>query len=168
MAQPTLRILYPRGVTAAEVAAAMKGVQDRFSSFGVSCEAAMVGPKFGEARPVADVYAGERIADLITSHAPLFMPYELNRDTVLGEMRSKSVFGLGITTRPIRQLGADFRPIRDPVIGVANPERGGIVSLLSLRRVPAEFIGIAIEVSAAHEAGHVIGRRGHCDNAGAL
>jgi|GEM_PF-3388621 len=167
---PTLRILYPKGVTQAEVDAVLKGV-GRFSAFGLKCEAAMVGPKRGESIAARDVFSGEKLVDFITSDAsePLLLRVlDLHSETVMAAFRKKSVFGLAITDRPLIEMPETESEIAGKKIGIGYPKRGAIISIYALRTLPDDVRMEAMEIASAHEAGHVLNRQGHCKSAGCI
>ena len=164
MPQPALKILYPKGVTQEEVGAALKGVKDRFSSFGLMCEAAIVGPGRTGSVPARDVYSGEKLVTLITSDSPLIMALDLHGDTIMGAFRTKSVFGLGITGRQLHQMPENESGKAEPRIGSSYTGRSGIISIFKIRTFPEDERVKAIGIASAHEIGHILGRNGHCEN----
>lgn len=160
---PTLRILYPKGVSQEQADAALKGVSERFARFGLMCEAAQVGMRRGESIKARDVYAGEQLVSLVTMESPVISAYDLHCESFIGSLHSKRVFGLGITDRPLRQMPETEYGRIAPVIGVAYPGRSGIVSISGFEALSDEEALKAIGIAAGHEAGHVLGRFGHCE-----
>ena len=93
---------------------------------------------------------------------------DLHTETIMSAFREKSVFGLGITGQTLLQIPENGCGEAERMIGIAYPTRSAILSISLLKTLPEEERPRAIEIAAAHEAGHVLGRSGHCDNAGCI
>lgn len=165
----TLRILYPKGVSKAEVDIAQQGITKQFNRFGVVCETAQVGGWHWNSKPARSVYIGERLADLVNCDAPAARISDLSAETLMGALRfrDKSVYGLGITDRPLARI-QDIGSAIYPVIGIASCGGGGIMSISGLRELNEQEKERAIEVAAAHMAGRVVGYREDCKNTGCI
>jgi hypothetical protein len=157
-------LLYPNSIMRDEAAAALKGLQ-RFERYGVVCDSMQVGKNDRE--KVRGIKRGERILDLITSEYSVVVHADLHRETIVGSFREKEIHGLGLTASPLDeryQMG--MRIMSAPRIGISMPEGSGIASVHGFRYIAKELE--AIELVAAHEMGHVLGRTGHCESKGCI
>jgi hypothetical protein len=157
-------LLYPKTIMRDEAAAAVKGLQ-RFERYGVVCDSIQVGKDDRE--KVRGIKRGERILDLITSDYSVVVHADLHRETIFGSFREKEIHGLGLTASPLdERYQVGMRIMSAPRIGISMPEGSGIASVHGFRYIARELE--AIELVAAHEMGHVLGRVGHCETKGCI
>ncbi len=161
-----LAIVYDRSaVSGPELEAAMSGIR-RFSRFGVECE----GIEVSDRKALATVKRGERIRDMIGREKTVLNPMDLHSLLIREAFtKPREVMGIGIMGGELASSSGGEGERQVASTGVSLIGVGGVVTLRKIRAtLDWRTAESTIEAAVAHEAGHILGIRGHCADAACL
>ncbi|HSB46488.1 MAG TPA: hypothetical protein VLD37_00625 [Candidatus Bilamarchaeum sp.] len=182
-------IHHPASISRSELEAAAEGMRE-FARFGVSCEEIGAGGSVAHVKRGAllkeAAAAGElSVHKFALAHIPLA---EFGRDLLADMLRGFPSDFIRNRARPVDSMGialtggilferrndnenfrSDEEKLKARRIGVSFGGVGGIVSLSRLRELCYRTIlPEAVRLAVMHEAGHVLGKKGHCAEEGCL
>jgi hypothetical protein len=153
-------VLYHRdSLRAGELEAAFRGLS-RLGRFGVICETLDVASQGG----LGAVKRGIVIKDAIYSQEAFLHPFDLLHpgawEGFSGFFRERRIIPLGVIPGRLFESGEGAPQKR---LGLSAYGRAGAISLSRIRLMKEKGLALrAIELAAAHETGHILGRQDHC------
>ncbi|MBI5046472.1 hypothetical protein HZC07_01950 [Candidatus Micrarchaeota archaeon] len=156
MAEPRVRLLYPKGTETRLIEAGMRGVK-RFERFGIKVEHAI-----GDKKGMEGVTASRFLERMVSAKGAQTIGRTDFSNWIEIMFGKRTIIGMALTNAPLIYNN-------EGVIGISEIRRGAVVSLSRIGRIPEQDIReAALEQAVKHELGHVLGSEGHCTTAGCI